>query len=172
MRFDLRDVGEARAIITFLEEQRRRGFTIGLTSGCFDLIHFQHFRYFASCRQLCDILVVGVDCDQMVREEKGPNRPFIYDHERAIMVDALKPVSYVFVMNTPADLKLAAELIRPTYIFRNQEFLGREHEVWGREFAEKGVVIIHDVKVFTSTTEISQSIAQRLASLQKQTPPA
>lgn len=161
MLFDLKNIDEARAVVLFLDEKRRTKNTIGLTSGCFDLIHFQHFWYFIRCRRLCDILIVGVDSDEMVRKEKGPNRPFIFDFKRAIMVDALKPVSFTFVMNSPNDLRTAAELIRPNFLFRNDDFNGKEDEIWGKEFAEK-IVIIHDVKDHTSTTEISNGVVDQL----------
>lgn len=160
MLFDLKNADEARAIALFLNEKRKAKNTIGLTSGCFDLIHFQHFWYFIRCKRLCDVLIVGVDSDEMVRNEKGPNRPFIFDFKRAIMVDALKPVSFTFVMNEPDDLKKAAELIHPDFLFRNDDFRGKENEVWGKEFAEK-VVIIHDVHDHDSTTEISRRVANQ-----------
>lgn len=33
---------------------------IGLTSGCFDLIHYYHLRYLERCKANCDLLIVGV----------------------------------------------------------------------------------------------------------------
>lgn len=161
MLFDLRNGEETKTVLLALEEKRKEGKTIGLTSGCFDLIHFHHFWYFIRCKRHCDLLVVGVDSDEMVRAEKGPERPFIFDYKRAIMVDALKPVSFTFVMNGLEDLRKVAGLFRPDILFRNDEFDGRETEVVGREFA-KEVVIIHDVEDHSSTTELSRVIAGRI----------
>ena len=42
--------------IKTLEGQR-----VGLTSGCFDLLHFYHLHYLLRCHALCDVLLVGVD---------------------------------------------------------------------------------------------------------------
>lgn len=162
MLFDFKDKRATRAITLLLNEERAKGRTVGLTSGCFDLIHFQHFWYFIRCRRHCDILIVGVDSDEMVRREKGPTRPFIFDFKRAIMVDALKQVDFTFVMHGLPDLKTVTELIRPTYLFRNNDFAGRESEVVGREFADE-IIIIHDVEDHRSTTELSRDIATRLA---------
>ncbi len=162
MFFDLNDKMATRAITLFLDEERAKGRTVGLTSGCFDLIHFQHFWYFIRCRRHCDILIVGIDSDEMVREQKGPTRPFIFDFKRAIMVDALKQADATFVMHGLHDLSRAAQLFRPDYLFRNNEYAGRETEVVGHEYAKK-VVIIHDVEDHGSTTALSRDIASRLA---------
>ena len=162
MFFDRNDTMATRAITLFLAEEREKGRTIGLTSGCFDLIHFQHFWYFIRCRRHCDVLIVGIDSDEMVRKQKGPTRPFIFDFKRAIMVDALKQVDSTFVMRGLHDLGKAAQLIRPDYLFRNNEYAGRESEVVGHEFA-KEVVIIYDVEDHRSTTELSRDIALKLA---------
>ena len=161
MLFEIDDPVSTCAVELVLGEQKKRQKTIGLTSGCFDLIHFHHFWYFIRCKRQCDMLIVGVDSDEMVRAEKGPERPFIFDYKRAIMVDALKPVSFTFVMNGLKDLRKAAEMFRPDILFRNDAFVGREHEVIGKEFA-KGVVIIHDVEDHSSTTELSRVIAGRI----------
>jgi len=161
MLFDLRNRDETRTILLALEEKRKEGKTIGLTSGCFDLIHFQHFYYLFRCQRQCDVLVVGVDSDEMVRAEKGPERPFIFDYKRATMVDALKPVSFAFIMSGLEDLRSAAKIIRPDVLFRSSDFAGREDEVIGQEFARK-LVIVHDVEDHASTTELSRAIAGRI----------
>lgn len=161
MLFDLRNGDETKTVLLALEEKRKEGKTIGLTSGCFDLIHFQHFYYFFKCRRRCDVLIVGVDSDEMVCAEKGPERPFIFDYKRATMVDALKPVSFAFVMNDLGDLRSAAKLIRPDFLFRNSDFAGREKEVVGCEFAGQ-LVIVHDVEDHASTTALCHTIAGRI----------
>lgn len=37
------------------------GKIVGLTSGCFDLVHFYHLHYLERCKAHCDFLIVGVD---------------------------------------------------------------------------------------------------------------
>lgn len=162
MLFDLDDTEETRAVSLYLAMRRKEGAKIGLTSGCFDLIHFQHVHYFKRCKRHCNVLIVGVDADEMVRALKGPHRPFIFDFKRAIMVDSLKDVAYTFVMNGLDELGHASKLFNPDVLIRNSDFAGREHEVIGREHAGK-VVIVHDVEDHASTTDISRSIAARLA---------
>jgi D-beta-D-heptose 7-phosphate kinase/D-beta-D-heptose 1-phosphate adenosyltransferase len=162
MIFDLRDPQAVAVVQRDIARERARGQRIGLTSGTYDLVHFQHYWYFAQCREECDVLLVGVDSDRHVRERKGPDRPYICAYQRVFMVDGLKPVAFAFVMNGLRDLARVSELIRPDVLFRNDGYEGREKEVVGHEHAGR-VVIIHDVHEYSSTTEIANAIAARLA---------
>jgi D-beta-D-heptose 7-phosphate kinase/D-beta-D-heptose 1-phosphate adenosyltransferase len=54
---------------------RRRGFRIGFTNGCFDLLHPGHVSLLAQARAACDRLVVGLNGDASVKRLKGKDRP-------------------------------------------------------------------------------------------------
>lgn len=161
MLFNLNDEDSVRVVQKFLVGVQANKESVGLTSGCFDLIHFQHFSFFIRCRRLCDHLIVGVDADEVVRAAKGSSRPIIPDFQRALMVDALKPVSFAFVMSGVEDFGRAAELFSPDIIFKNDDFEGREEEIVGREHAKR-IVIVKDQKYYDSTTEIIRYVAQKV----------
>ncbi|MDE1875111.1 MAG: adenylyltransferase/cytidyltransferase family protein [Patescibacteria group bacterium] len=162
MIFDLQDRDSVGVMQGFLANTRAKGKTVGLTSGCFDLIHFHHFGFFLRCRRHCDYLVVGVDSDELVRSLKGTSRPIIPDFRRAIMVDALKPVSFAFIMNGLADFGRAAEMCKPDVIFKNEAFKGKETDIVGREHAKR-IMIIDDQLDHSSTTDIISSLRRRRA---------
>jgi len=165
MLFDLNDPTAIEVISTYIKCAREKGQTIGLTSGSFDLIHFHHFLYLVRCRRECDVLIVGVDSDELVRQLKGIGRPIIYDSRRVAMVDGLKPVTFSFVMNTVADFGLAAKIIQPDVILKNNFFAGREDEIVGKEYAKR-IKIIQDVVDHNSTTQIIEE-ATKMISKQK-----
>ncbi len=96
----------------------------------------------------------------MVRAVKGPSRPIIPDFQRALMVGALKPVSFVFIMSGVDDFGRAAELFLPDIIFKNDDFEGRKEEIVGREYAKR-IVIVKDQKYYDSTTEIISCVAKK-----------
>ncbi|MFN3690690.1 MAG: adenylyltransferase/cytidyltransferase family protein, partial [Fimbriimonadales bacterium] len=54
---------------------RAAGKQVVLTNGCFDLLHVGHLRYLQEARRLGDLLVVGVNSDESVRQLKGDSRP-------------------------------------------------------------------------------------------------
>ena len=123
---------------------------IGLTSGCFDLIHYYHLRYLERCKSNCDLLIVGVDSDSLVEMNKKKT-PVINEHHRVAMVDALKCVDMVFRMDGLEDFKKFAEV--SDLIFKNSL------EVYGNEVVFKDkVMVIPDIKELSSTTEIIQDI--------------
>ena len=73
------------------------GKTIVFTNGCFDIIHTGHVRYLAAARRLGDLLVVGLNGDESVRELKGEGRPLNSQEDRAEVVAALEAVDYVII---------------------------------------------------------------------------
>jgi glycerol-3-phosphate cytidylyltransferase len=76
---------------------RADGKKIVATNGCFDLLHAGHVRYLAAARALGDILVVGLNGDQSVRELKGADRPINNEKDRAEVLAALDSVDLVTI---------------------------------------------------------------------------
>lgn len=127
---------------------------VGLTSGCFDLFHNLHLAYLQKCKRLCDVLIVGVDCDDFVRKVKGEGRPVIPEHQRVMIVNALECVDLTFIMGSLKDWEMACGKFHPTVLFKNTNF--KPEEVVNPFRAD--VVIVPDVMQFESTSQIIQSL--------------
>ena len=80
---------------------RESGARVVLANGCFDVLHVGHIRYLAGARELGDVLVVGINSDEQVALQKGDGRPVLSAAERAEIVAALEPVTYVTIFNEP-----------------------------------------------------------------------
>ena len=80
---------------------RESGARVVLANGCFDVLHVGHIRYLAGARELGDVLVVGINSDEQVALQKGDGRPVLPATERAEIVAALEPVTYVTIFNEP-----------------------------------------------------------------------
>lgn len=130
---------------------------IGLTSGSFDLFHHLHLVFLQRCRRYCDMLIVGVDSDDAVRNRKGPNRPLVPEHQRVAIVSDLSCVGAAFILGSVDDFKQAVYLLLPSMIFKNDDF--KEEEVLGRERAR--VIIIPDIIQHSSTSQIIEEILKR-----------
>lgn len=152
MMFDINNPSD-----TALLRAAIQGKKVGLTSGCYDLFHHMHLVYLKRCRRQCDILLVGVDSDDLVRKVKGPERPIVPEHQRVALVSELNCVSAAFIMGELNDFLAAVNLFGVGIIFKNQHF--RPEEVLGCEKAN--VVIIPDVNQFDSTTGIIEEIKKR-----------
>jgi len=93
-------------IAGIVNEQRRRGRSIVLTNGCFDLLHAGHVASINDAAQMGDILIVAINDDDSIRRLKGPSRPIIGEQDRANHIAALECVDYVVVYadDTPIPL--------------------------------------------------------------------
>jgi rfaE bifunctional protein nucleotidyltransferase chain/domain len=80
---------------------RRQGARVVLANGCFDILHVGHVRYLEGARALGDLLVVGINNDEQVRQLKGAGRPFVGERERAEVIAALRSVHYVTIFPEP-----------------------------------------------------------------------
>lgn len=80
-----------------VEELRAAGKKLVATNGCFDLLHLGHIRYLQSARNFGDVLVVGLNDDQSVRELKGAGRPLNKAPDRAEVLAALAFVDVVTI---------------------------------------------------------------------------
>jgi len=89
----------------------RRKPAIVFTNGCFDILHPGHVIHLQQARQEGDLLVVGLNSDESVRQLKGPTRPIFGEMERAIVLSALESVDYIVIFNEPQ----CAELIRTVH---------------------------------------------------------
>lgn len=72
-----------------------RGKTVGLITGCFDVLHLGHLGIFQFAKKHVDILVVGIDSDEAVKATKGPTRPINTQKHRCQLVAELISVDYV-----------------------------------------------------------------------------
>ena len=90
---------------------RVEGKRVVATNGCFDILHVGHVRYLAAARKLGDVLVVGLNGDDSVRQLKGANRPVNRERDRAEVLAALESVDYVtiFLEKRATDFLRAAQ---------------------------------------------------------------
>src|SRR5438128_6475303 len=79
------------------KQLRASGKKLVATNGCFDLLHVGHVRYLQAARALGDVLAVGLNGDQSVRELKGSGRPITTESDRAEVLAALQCVDLVTI---------------------------------------------------------------------------
>jgi D-beta-D-heptose 7-phosphate kinase/D-beta-D-heptose 1-phosphate adenosyltransferase len=89
------------------------GYRIVLTQGVYDMIHEGHARYLEHARSLGDILVLGVDSDELTRARKGPTRPVVPQAERLQMLSHLRCVDILSVRELSHDIGDLIRTVRP-----------------------------------------------------------
>jgi D-beta-D-heptose 7-phosphate kinase/D-beta-D-heptose 1-phosphate adenosyltransferase len=83
---------------------REAGKKVVWTNGCFDIVHVGHITYLQKAASLGDVLVVGLNSDESVRNVKGPGRPIVPEEERAVVLAALECVGYVVLFSEPSPM--------------------------------------------------------------------
>ena len=142
---------------TFADNARAADRRVVFTNGVFDLLHPGHIRYLEAARALGDVLVVGLNSDRSVRENKGPSRPITPEAERAEILSALACVDAVAIFDEPTP----AEIIRavaPHVLVKGADWA--EDAIVGRDTVEArgGVVIRIPIEKGWSTSAIIERI--------------
>ena len=140
-----------------VEELRAAGKTVVFTNGVFDLLHVGHLRYLQQARGFGDALIVGVNSDRSVRQNKGPGRPITAQAERAEVLAALACVDAVVIFDeeTPRSLIMAIE---PDVLVKGADWA--EDAIVGRDIVEArgGRVVRVPIEPGHSTTKIVDRI--------------
>jgi rfaE bifunctional protein nucleotidyltransferase chain/domain len=96
---------------SLVADHKKRGQTVVLANGCFDILHVGHVRYLEAARQQGDILIVAVNSDASARRLKGPGRPILDESARARLVAALRAVDYVAIFSEQTVASLLRDLL-------------------------------------------------------------
>jgi len=75
------------------------GDKIVATNGCFDILHAGHVSYLELARELGDILVVGINDDETVRDLKGVGRPINHIDDRVKVLSSIRYVDLVVIFH-------------------------------------------------------------------------
>ena len=108
-----------------------------MATGVFDLLHPGHLYFLEQARQLGDELVVVVARDQTARRLKG--EPYVPEHLRRQMVEALKPVDRA-ILGSQSDIYSTVLTVRPDIIALGYNQVWNEKEIEA-ECARRGVPV-------------------------------
>jgi len=148
----------AQDVMHELTLRRQRGESVVFTNGCFDVLHPGHIKYLAQCRELGQVVVVGLNSDASVKSQnKGTDRPICNERERSEMLAALKDVDYVVLFNEATPEKLI-QTIRPDVLVKGKDWAKKG--VVGQEFVESygGRVVLLELVAGYSTTSLIERI--------------
>jgi rfaE bifunctional protein nucleotidyltransferase chain/domain len=136
------------------------GKKVVFTNGVFDLIHAGHIDYLSKAKSLGDVLIVGLNSDNSVKQIKGSNRPILKQEERAIILSNLKPVDYVVLFNEETPEKLISELI-PDVLVKGADW--SLDKIVGKEIVEKNGGVVKNIKFVNdqSTSKIIDLIIEK-----------
>ncbi len=140
----------------FKEENKK----VVFTNGVFDILHSGHVDYLTKSKSMGDILIVGINSDNSVRNIKGKKRPIISENERAFIISSLKPVDYVTLFDEDTPQKLIEDII-PDILIKGADWA--LDKIVGRDIVEKNGGKVLTIKFVNnqSTSQIIKSILDK-----------
>ena len=136
---------------------------IGYTCGVFDVFHVGHLNLLERCKEMCDILIVGVCNDTYVREVKH-KEPVFPEEQRVRILNALKVVDRAELVDieTTNDKMLAIKKFKFDVLFSGDDWKGSErYKKTEKQFAELGASIEYfPYTKGISTTEVKKKMKE------------
>jgi len=133
---------------------------IGLTCGCFDILHEGHIKNLKYCKKNCDTLFVCLSSDEQIKRIKGEKRPINNLNDRMYMLINYTFVDYVILYNETNDI-LESELddimniINPNTWFKGSDY--KKEEIIKKHPSLKNIKLFDLIKN-KSTTNIIKKI--------------
>lgn len=106
-----------KQVLKWREENKK----IVFTNGCFDIIHRGHVDYLSKAKDLGDILIIGLNTDQSVRNIKGNTRPIQDENSRAIILASMQFVDAIVFFSEPTPYTLIKE-IQPDILVKGADY--------------------------------------------------
>jgi rfaE bifunctional protein nucleotidyltransferase chain/domain len=100
---------------------------IGLTSGCFDILHKGHINNLKLAKNNCFKLFVCLSSDEQIKELKGKNRPINNVDDRMIMLSHMNFIDYIVLYDeidnvTEKELDNIMNLLKPNFWFKGNDY--------------------------------------------------
>ena len=74
-------------------------YKVGYTQGVFDMFHVGHLNLLNNAKAQCEILIVGVNSDELVKQYKSKT-PVIPQEQRRLIVENIKAVDKAVIVET------------------------------------------------------------------------
>lgn len=135
--------------------------TVVYTSGTFDMLHANHIKMIEYARSLGDILIVGVNTDELVESYKS--QPIIPFDERIALVKALKYPDIVIPQHS-LDHSDKVEKLHFDVFVVGDDWAGKYDYL-----KDKGVDVVYfPYGAGVSSTNLKQRIYERYGKLQEE----
>jgi len=134
--------------------------TIGLTSGCFDIIHIGHIDNLKICKSYCDTFFLCLSSDKQIKELKGKNRPINTIFCRTKLLTIMPFVDYIILYdeidnNNEKELDDIMNIINPNYWFKGSDY--NVKDIIKKHPCLKNIIIHNNIPK-NSTTNIIKNI--------------
>ena len=117
-------------------------------NGCFDVLHYGHFKLIQYASLFGGKLVIGIDSDERVKQLKGEDRPFHTQQQREYNLRQIRGVGDVIVFHTEDELRNTLEKLKPEIFVIGSDYINKP--IIGGEWA-KEIKFFDRIEGFSTT---------------------
>ncbi len=147
------DLNELKQIVDSLHLEGKK---IVMTGGSWDLLHIGHVKYLRKAKEMGDILIVAVDGDDVVRKDKGANRPIVLEDERIQLVGELRVADIIIKYTTQKEEgpEYIVKFLKPDILVMSTttDKKGDFAKKWAKIYEGICEVVVLEAQALTSTS--------------------
>lgn len=135
----------------------KKKYKIGVTNGCFDLLHKGHLFSLKQSKKFCDKLIVLLNSDNSVKRLKGFGRPIQNSKIRKKNLLKSKHVDYVIIFDDLTPFKMIKSL-KPDYLFKGSDY--KNKKIVGKKYVKSyggKIIVLKNLKGISTTKIILKS---------------
>lgn len=108
--YSLRKIKNRKELKRIVEDLKKQGKIVVFTNGCFEILHPGHIEILERAKSLGDVLIVGINSDNSVKEIKGERKLILDEKSRLRIISSLEMVDYVVLFDEKTPENLISEL--------------------------------------------------------------
>ncbi len=148
------DINTLESLLALWHFQQKK---IVFTNGCFDILHRGHVEYLSKAADLGDVLIVGLNTDSSVSRIKGPKRPIVDEHSRALLLAALHFTTAIIFFDEPTPYDLIKK-VQPDILVKGKDYQAEDVVGYDIVMAKGGKVETIALVAGFSTTNLLNKI--------------
>jgi len=121
-----------------IELMKGAGKKIVFTNGCFDILHYGHLTLLEEAKINGDILIVALNTDVSIKENKGNERPINKLEYRIKQISALSYVDFIVVFEEKTPYEILS-IIRPDVLIKGGDY--KIETIVGKNFAKETKIL-------------------------------
>lgn len=94
-------------------------------NGCFDVLHYGHFKLIEFAKSFEGHLIIGIDSDERIKKMKGNDRPFHTQQQRSFNLSQINGVNEIIVFNSDDELRNILKKLNPDIFVIGSDYMDR-----------------------------------------------
>jgi rfaE bifunctional protein nucleotidyltransferase chain/domain len=137
-------------------------YNIGLTSGCFDILHKGHINNLKLSKNMCNTLFVCLSSDEQIKNLKGDSRPVNNITDRMRMLSHMYFIDYIILYDeidnaTEKELDNIMNILKPDYWFKGTDYT--EEQIRIKHPTLKNIQLFDNISNVSTTGIINKIVS-------------